>query len=477
MNTHAFGPDSIEDFAERCFGAGKAYNAKASLLKGQNANKVFAQRMQDVVPKGEDAMIDALVSGSDFAATFDSSNNPKNGLWVQHKNMIRNPFFPPKLSFADTRAKPVKVKNIDLMPDTIVYHEDHPCSTLKEADFAAAALVIEAKTLGSDDPFEEVTTSIPDEEGSGCRQRVSVRLKESKSLIIGQLADYIGGMSYATSRTHSFLVTIAKGKARISRWDHSALIVTEQIDLCKEPWKFAAFLHVFADATASDRGRDSTVQVINTRAATNIKQRFQKALSTDTQGSSPMRAHWEAFRLARYLIKFTVDDRRNPGRKFVLVAAQDPSFSSPTLLGRFTRCWAVCPVDPLDINYTDIDVDTLYYLKKVWRVDLPQVEPEHVIYQRLVAGGVRHIPTWLGSGDTGDDADPNCRWHRAIFSQLSKKDLLGLDGKILEVYRPLRQYAFLMEEVGTPLFALKTTQEVVSVVHDVAEGPPVLLSM
>jgi hypothetical protein len=403
-------------------------------------------------------------------------------------------YFPSdKMTFSDTQTSADVVNNLMLKPDAQCYMK---ARASEKTSFELAELTIEAKSFKSGDPFEEIwidyppPTTFPNTTSSGDSflstrtnpnftglsssnnkrsssdpptQLKRVTWRTDHALIMGQLADYIAAMAHAALRCHCFLIFIAQGVARVTRWDHSAVLVSDCFDLRKEPWKLAAFLHIFADASPSDRGRDTTAQEVDENEAKEISTLFRER-EEDVDEASLMHEHYKAFGNATRMVSFHVHINGVLER---LIAVQKPSFCSPVSRSRFTRVWVVyCPRGQ---EKKGVDLK-LYCYKRVWRVDLPKVDPEHVIYDRLKRAHVEHIPTCLAHGDVGDDSDAACRWQKSIVMHLATWDLACIDKEELKSYRPLRQYEFLMEEVGTPLHHLRSTRDVTIVVHDVAQS-------
>jgi hypothetical protein len=403
-------------------------------------------------------------------------------------------YFPSdKMTFSDTQTSADVVNNLMLKPDAQCYMK---ARASEKTSFELAELTIEAKSFKSGDPFEEIwidyppPTTFPNTTSSGDSflstrtnpnftglsssnnkrsssdpptQLKRVTWRTDHALIMGQLADYIAAMAHAALRCHCFLIFIAQGVARVTRWDHSAVLVSDCFDLRKEPWKLAAFLHIFADASPSDRGQDTTAQEVDENEAKKISTLFRERQEFADE-ASPMHEHYKAFGNSTRMVSFHVHINGVLER---LIAVQKPSFCSLVFRSRFTRVWVVyCPRgrEKKGVNLK------LYCYKRLWRVDLPEVEPEHVIYDRLKRAHVEHIPTFLAHGDVGDDSDVACRWQKSIVTHLPTWNLACVDKEELKSYRPLRQYEFLMEEVGTPLHHLQSTRDIVIVVHDVAQS-------
>jgi hypothetical protein len=269
-------------------------------------------------------------------------------------------------------------------------HEDHESDG--SPDLASVELTIDATSFMSGDLFEDVDVPGPQSTSSSTSDGTLPTSKEVdppaaaaapggyKQVHYRQnpkppphpdyalhatqhdLGKYMAAVADTSLRTHHFLIMIAnianvngseqgegdsKVVVRITRWDHSAVLVSESFNLCEEEesWQLAAFLHIFADALPSDRGWDTTAVQVGNEERTRIS-KLSRGRREYQDKTMPMHEHYQAFGDARRMVCFRVDnkdneDNKDDGTPMRRVAVQTPSSCSRTFHGGFSRVWVV----------------------------------------------------------------------------------------------------------------------------------------
>jgi hypothetical protein len=346
---------------------------------------------------------------------------------------------------SDNKKKRPRSPNATSQPSTSASDTTLPQSSASSSDTTTTS---PSSTSSSSIKAVGVHTTSPSTE------RIKIRTGQEE--VVGQLADYATAMAHATPRTHSFMVCFFGGSARFLRWDHSATIVSEPIQLVDQAILFATVLHAFTSTSDSAKGRDSTVKLVPQKEANDIScaarlasrgcnPRLRQILTPDLVKASELR---------RYTVKF-----KDADQPVFMFGNARPTTISPTLHGRFTRGW------PLFYPITK----KFYWYKRVWRVENSETEAE--MYVRLHKAGIKNIPTMAGNGDLPNDG-PEC-WQRSITSHpLLRSDPppSWLDTDALDGLQQLRQSWILLEEVGVPLTSVVSAKELITVARDATQG-------
>jgi hypothetical protein len=246
---------------------------------------------------------------------------------------------------------------------------------------------------------------------------------------LGQITSYAAAQLGAQFRTHIFSVFIVRENARLLRWDRSGAIVTDVIKY-SESKLLTEFLFRYSKAPDAMRGRDASV-------------------------SDP--SHAEALAAARALqltgpvslVKLSIPDA-DGDRYFVVPAPKATLYTPP---GRATR----------GFKAYDVSKETVVFLKDSWRIDLPDILAEGVIYKILNNANARHIPRCLASGDIS-----SIEYH-ATKTHLYAVELAA--GRKVEAhFIPHRHHRLVLDVVGRVLVEYESSFEMVSAVRDALIG-------
>jgi hypothetical protein len=282
---------------------------------------------------------------------------------------------------------------------------------------------------------------------------LSSRLLRNRRETLSQAIDYATSLCLGTSRTCSFLLIVTGRIVNFTRWDHGTTAVTRPIDIFKETNVFIALLHAFAHSTRSMRGLDVTIDPVENALRARVIKKADTLLRTLGPSYSE---HVKIFQ-SQPLHRIQVPDATHAGRFLTCVFARKPTFSSTSIIGRFTQCHVVFIED----------TDSFGIYKKIWRVNEDDVWPEHVIYDRLRRGQIVGVPTVIGAGNTyrPDQLNGDDKWHRTLDQHVREWscgwELWGPSRSI----RPMVQYGLLMDEPCVPLDNLATLYEVVHTLY------------
>ena len=153
--------------------------------------------------------------------------------------------FCPDLIGIDTSETPMKTFSGKAIKPDITYYNSVRFN-LERADIESAELMVEAKYSEQNDPFKDS----PDDKDFLCDNDRARRT-------LGQVTSYATAHLAAQFRTHIFSILLFRKSARLMWWDRAGVIVSERIPLNES--KLTQFFWRFSNATAEDRGHDSTV--------------------------------------------------------------------------------------------------------------------------------------------------------------------------------------------------------------------------
>jgi hypothetical protein len=382
--------------------------------------------------------------------------------------------FPQKVDLCvnSTRKDRKTVRGITLMPDGMAYaSKNYSGDTL---DFSQGDLAFECKSLYKHDPF-------PKDFGPSVNVAPLAGLKDSGcELAIGQLADYITAMAHAACRTHVLLVFIYQGRARFIRWDHSAAVVSRSICLLREVDLFAMFMHAFAVASPAARGRVPTVSKLpeqvrlfqspHLSARDDLRHAIEQCRDGESKNSATYAHYQRLLDDTRPLQQFRMEGLN--GELYDLIASSEPSFFTPDSIGRGTYGWVVFNVQRKELNW----------LKRIRHEDVDNVRHEANIYFNHLHGkDIPNLPNILGHGDVAEDANStqtvDLRWHRTITSHIKASRSEWTNPNSRNYLRPPRQYQLLLEQVGTPLYNIRSTRLLVFALLETARSMCCILGL
>jgi hypothetical protein len=313
---------------------------------------------------------------------------------------------------------PFKVK-----PDISVYSTDSYPG--KVTNSAKVELFIEFKWKYDHDPFR------PPYKIQHNSDTVMTFLRDTKTAddTLGQITAYAAAQLGSQFRTHAYSILIVKDTARFFRWDRSGTIVTEAFHY-NESNHLVEFFRRYSKASPDMRGNDQSVSDPTPTEATLARQFLE--LDNDTP-----------------LVKLTIPHTDGSPLYYV---ASTPRVTPYTPPGRATRGFPAY----------DISRHTLVYMKDSWRVDIPNIWPEGLVYGELKKHSVRNIPDCLSSGDIATD-----QYHRSkTCAYVREPWACHSDAHFI----PHRHYRLTLDIIGRSLTKYQSSYEMVSAVRDAIIG-------
>ncbi|KAI0310403.1 hypothetical protein OF83DRAFT_1178581 [Amylostereum chailletii] len=289
------------------------------------------------------------------------------------------------------------------------------------------ALFIDTLSL-DDDPFldpelddERPRSKVPFQRGS--RKRVMNR-RQLTSMARQLFEEY--------PRIFLFSILIIEDKARLIRWDHSGVVVTERFDWLVEDSPLAMFLRLFDASTPEQRGLDPTVSFPTPEEAIRAQAVFERSVVDACPDN--------------LLCKFAVTDEVT-GETRHLVAGR-PQASGRSLAGRATSGYVA----------VDLQDDSLVWLKDSWRLDIKTAFKEADIYRRLSDANVPHVSSMLVGGDVLGHQTESQKWIKSSWACWT------------EGVGAYRHHRIVLNTVARPLKDFKSTHELTTAVRDAIEA-------
>src|ERR1700682_568346 len=254
-------------------------------------------------------------------------------------------------------------------PDCSLYDSSLVLET--DLDSSLVELLIEFKTTPDNDPFVvgPVTSSgKAPEHGNPFINNSSQKLRQ----VLGQITAYATLVLGSQYRTHVFLVIVFKKYSRLLRWDRGGAVVTAPISHADE-LHVLDFLMRYSAADREARGHDPTV-----RRAT--EDEWKCVQNVCGLADVPMKS----------LLSVTIptSDQPQDSKHYIIHAPR----SEPRIpAGRWTR---------VSVAY-DMERRQRVLLKDSWRVVLPDIMPEGLVYAKLHENLVPNIPHCSQAGDVG----------------------------------------------------------------------------
>jgi hypothetical protein len=246
-----------------------------------------------------------------------------------------------------------------IKPDPSMYRKELE-TKIKVTQFDKMELHFEFKTANScSDPFYD-PPSFVDDFTTWEFESETVKGTECR----GQLASHATEWCSRQHRTFAFSVLIFGSEARLIRWDHSAVIVTEKFNYKVNFQPLIDFLWYFCHLNDADWGKDGSVRDANPG---------EIALA---------RAHLDEPPLTRPVTVHTME-HKGKQRQFI---AWGSMADAESLTGRATRAYSVY----------DKTAKKVQFLKDSWRG--ANLERESDILQELNAAGVRNVPKFTLQG-------------------------------------------------------------------------------
>ncbi|KAI0318552.1 hypothetical protein OF83DRAFT_1082844 [Amylostereum chailletii] len=246
----------------------------------------------------------------------------------------------------------------------------------------------------------------------------------------GQMFEYAAAIFASQHRVFFFSVLVMKDEARILRWDRAGVVVTEAFNW-RETAFLAEFLWRFDHMSPEERGYDMTVccdpplvEISKARAA------FQAMEPCVIQEDE-------------MLNKVFVYDEETKTFHGLIIGR--PQIWSRSMFGRGTTGYYA--FDP--------ERNAVVWLKDCWRIDDPAFPKEDTVYDKLKEKNIPHTARKLYAGDVVGQAT---RSHEFVSADWACKTSGNID--------KLVHYRIVLDTVGRPISAFKSTRQLCQVVRD-----------
>ena len=262
-----------------------------------------------------------------------------------------------------------------LKPDITFFSKNSTADPQEVSDEASQAtsfvqmeLFVELKHDMQYDPFHD----LPNGE---MKERDSISGDNTR----GQCISYAANQLAYQHRLFAFSLVVCGKKARFIRWDREGAIVSAGVDCSQRQDIVIEFLQRFNRLTAEQRGLDPTAVFATPEEARMLESAAGKVEIESLRHSIGDQKIYPRFRLE-------VRDAKGSVLNYVVGKAFNYSFG---VVGRCTRGFLAL----------DLDTKECVFLKDMWRIDAPGIEPEHIWYEKLVKAKVPHLVRFKHASD------------------------------------------------------------------------------
>ncbi|KIM44449.1 hypothetical protein M413DRAFT_353590 [Hebeloma cylindrosporum] len=318
--------------------------------------------------------------------------------------------------------------------------------TSKVVDLSKAEYFIEVKNGKALDPFVDNDDKSSDRDPDYPFEAIA----DMRILTRGQILAYCTAIARSQFRTHVFGVIIIGTRARILRWDPSAMVVTSLFDYTeKENNLLAQFIWHYENASPHTRGHDTSVKSISTKVA---RKRFGTEIMGQVRERNPHHSHF---------CIMNISDRETEVIQHSHLISYPPPYQRISPFGRITRT----------LHAFDEETKEFVFVKDYWRVMADGMAKESDIYKELEKHKVPNIAPF------GNGNDVMCE----AWSVPSKKLLLklvktrhenGTEDKI-QKHKTLEQWRLFrmsLRVIGDGLETFKSTKQLVGAIADAMEA-------
>lgn len=319
-------------------------------------------------------------------------------------------------------------------PDVSVY----PARTDDvKTNSALVEMFIEFKWDKEDSPFDDVKDkpypdnddkSSNDADTSTSGKRFFIRNFKRARDTLGQITSYASAQLSAQFRTHIFSVLIVCNTARLLRWDRTGTIVTDAFKYNESPF-LAEFFSRYSNASDARRGKDESVSKPSSEEETTARRLLPYDVNVP-------------------LVKLSIPDLDGP--RYFITSTPEAAIYTPA--GRATRGFMA----------HDISENKLVFVKDSWRIDMPDIQAEGMVYKALTEANVRNVPHCVASGDI-----LSADYHATKTHTYSKEEWACAEATHLI---PHRHHRLCLDLVGRVLVGFKSSREMVSAVRDALVG-------
>ncbi|VDC07971.1 unnamed protein product [Peniophora sp. CBMAI 1063] len=275
-----------------------------------------------------------------------------------------------------------------------------------------------------------------------------VHQAEKAHLARGQASTYVLHQFGRQSRTSVTSILILENWARLLRYDHAGVVVSERFDWRANDGELLAdFLSRLEHGTPQDEGIDDSVGDLSAFGGedSEVVKDARKAMQEFSDGmiavpitdDAPLRSVecWDDSQLG--------DDGLPKSRTLIATQPLGLNFS---IVGRYTVSF---------IGY-DVEERCAYWVKDSWPINDPEFTKEGEIYKRLKDADVPHLAEIECAGEVRWKADKTVQ--RTRTDEFAKEGWSGLTANI----HPLSHYRILFKDIGRPVSKFQSTQQLVT---------------
>ncbi|KAA1467223.1 hypothetical protein DENSPDRAFT_832218 [Dentipellis sp. KUC8613] len=301
-----------------------------------------------------------------------------------------------------------------------------------------------ARVLRKDDPFTDPGTT-----DNRLQWRFEVRTKRALKAR-ARMSLFAGAQFAVQFRCFCFSICfIGDCEARLLRWDRGGAIVSERFDFVKDPDMLKEFLWRFNHLNMESRGWDTSVTLATAEEAAMDREMFPPGIVVH---------------------KVHVKDDADHKDHFFLVSK--PADYGLVACDKATKCYIAL----------DMETKERVWLKDSWRMDLPDMQKEYKIYEKLRTHRVSNVPGYYCGGDIAQQRTASvdfeykpwrCGRHALTPHRHYRLVLQVIIGRRLREYQCTKE---LCGAIRDALIALGEAHERAGVLHQDISGENIMIT-
>ena len=305
---------------------------------------------------------------------------------------------------------------------------------------------MEVKTGKSFDPFVD-----NDDDASLRDEDYPFEATANLSMITrGQILTYCATIACSQFRTHVFGVIILGTRARLFRWDPSAMVVTRRFHYTKNTDNYLAqFIWFYDNASPLTRGHDTSVKRISETRANDL---VGQEIVTQVKARNPLHSHF---------CTMNISDRQNGEIQHLHLISYPLPAQRLSSFGGMTRT----------MQALDLGTKEFVFVKDYWRTVATGRVKEGDIYLRLEK---HRVPNVAPFGNGNDVLCPV--WSEQTTDPVLKPVYARHEGRSddeIQKHKPLEElvlYRMSLKVIGDGPKMFESTKQLVTAIADAMEG-------
>ncbi|KIM40753.1 hypothetical protein M413DRAFT_446141 [Hebeloma cylindrosporum] len=363
-------------------------------------------------------------------------------------------FIKKKSGFVDSHSSKDPHRD-DLSPDIINYKRWITAPTSK-VDLSKAEYFIEVKTGKTFDPFVD-----NDEKGSDRDPQYPFEaIADSRMITRGQILTYCTAIARSQFRTHVFGVIIVGTRARLFRWNPSAMVVTSLFDYTDKTRNniLGQFIWCYDNASLRTRGHDTSVRSIPEEKAIT---RFGEDEVEEVRKRNSLHSHFCIMNISDRDQQVDENEEIHCFQHPHLIS-YPPPYQRTSPFGRMTRT----------LHALDEETKEFVFVKDYWQVRADGMMKESDVYAILEKHNVPNIAPFGNGNDVLCEVYSQ-RLKRPVLKPVNSRHERSSFGDKIQEHKELerwRLFRMSLRVIGDGLATFTSSKELVTAIADAMEA-------